>query len=220
MRRKALDILMAVLMIFLMSYQMTGNLFHEAAGAVLLILFVIHNIINRKWYRNIPKGKYTGFRRMLLAVNVLTLVCMLAAMGTGIYISQSVFAPLLGMREAYLVRPFHVAAGAWGTIMISSHARMHVRLPVRTDGKEKQRDRKKAGKEAVIGRIFAAVCVLSVVLGGWAFVLLDMPARLTFQDTGMYWSYPAAALFFANAAVMLLFVCLAAAAANRLKKKK
>lgn len=80
---------------------------------------------------------------ILMAVNALTLICMLAAMGTGIYISQSVFAPLMGMREAYLVRPFHVAAGAWGTIMISIHAGMHVRLPVGTDRKGKQRDKQK-----------------------------------------------------------------------------
>lgn len=52
--RKFVDIVMAVLMIGVMSYQAAENLFHEA-------------------------------------------------LGTGIYLSQTVFAPLLRMREAYLV---------------------------------------------------------------------------------------------------------------------
>ena len=73
--RKKLDILMTILMIVVMSYQATGNLFHEVAGVILLVLFVIHNILNRKWYKNIPKGKYSGFRNMMLIINILTLIC-------------------------------------------------------------------------------------------------------------------------------------------------
>lgn len=53
---------------------------------------------------------------------------MLTAMGTGIYLSQSVFAPLLGMREAYVIRPWQVAAGAWGMILVSFHGGMHIRI--------------------------------------------------------------------------------------------
>lgn len=40
--RKSLDLLMAVFMIALMSYQATGNLFHEAAGVMLAVnIFVL-----------------------------------------------------------------------------------------------------------------------------------------------------------------------------------
>ena len=127
--RRTLDLGMTVLMILVMSYQATGNLFHELAGVLLLLLFLGHNIMNRRWYRALLKGRYAGYRSMLTAVNLLTLVSMLAAMGTGIYLSQDIFAPLLGMREAYLIRPFHVAAGSWGTILVAVHGGMHIRLP-------------------------------------------------------------------------------------------
>ena len=127
--RRTLDLGMTVLMILVMSHQATGNLFHELAGVLLLLLFLCHNIMNRRWYRALLKGRYAGYRSMLTAVNLLTLVSMLAAMGTGIYLSQDIFAPLLGMREAYLIRPFHVAAGSWGTILVSVHGGMHIRLP-------------------------------------------------------------------------------------------
>ena len=128
-KKKILDIVMAVLMIGVMSYQATGSLFHEVCGVLLLLLFVLHNILNRIWYRNLGKGRYSAFRSMMLAVNVLILIAMLAAMLTGIYVSQNLFAPILGMRESYLIRPYHVAAGAWGTVLVSVHAGMHLRVP-------------------------------------------------------------------------------------------
>ena len=120
---------MAFLMILVMSYQATGNLFHEAAGVLLLLLFILHNVLNRKWYKSLPRGKYSRYRKVLLEVNLITLLSMLAAMGTGIYLSQSIFAPLWGMREAYLLRPVHVAAGSWGTILAAVHGGMHIRFP-------------------------------------------------------------------------------------------
>ena len=80
--RRTLDLGMTVLMILVMSYQATGNLFHELAGVLLLLLFLCHNIMNRRWYRALLKGRYAGYRSMLTAVNLLTLVSMLAAIGT------------------------------------------------------------------------------------------------------------------------------------------
>ena len=40
--RRTLDLGMTVLMILVMSYQATGNLFHELAGVLLLLLFLCH----------------------------------------------------------------------------------------------------------------------------------------------------------------------------------
>ena len=57
-KRKGLNLLMTALIIVVMSYQAVGNLFHESAGILLLILFLIHNALNWKWYKNIGKGKY------------------------------------------------------------------------------------------------------------------------------------------------------------------
>ena len=201
-RQKALDSLMAVLMIAAMSYQATGNLFHEAAGVVFLLLLLAHNVINRKWYRSIPRGKYTLYRKVLLAVNVLTFAVMLTAMGTGIYISRGLFGALLGMREGYLLRPVHVAAGAWGTILVSIHAGLHIRLPGRK------------------GPAFAAAGLVLAVCGIWAFLALDMGSRLVFQDTAMYWRAPSPVLFLANGAVMALFAGLASLAAGRVRRDK
>ncbi len=212
--RNVLDIEMTVLMILVMSYQATGNLLHELAGVLLLLLFLGHNVLNRKWYRTIFQGRYSGYRRMLLAVNLLTLVCMLAAMGTGIYLSQDIFAPLWGMREAYLIRPFHVAAGSWGTILVSLHGGLHIRLPFLKGTKEK------AGKKLGARLPALAVCAALAVAGIWSFLELDMQNRLSLRDTGMYWGRSGILLFLANAMLMAFFTMLGAFAAAGLKKRK
>lgn len=67
----------------------------------------------------------------MVTVNLLTLISMLLTMATGIYVSQSLFSSLWGMREAYLIRPWHVAEGAWGMILVSVHCGLHIRVPER-----------------------------------------------------------------------------------------
>ena len=193
---------MVILMIIVMSYQAVGNLFHEVAGVALLVLFLVHNILNQKWYQNIAKGKYSAFRKTMLVVDILTLISMLAAMGTGIYLSQSIFAPLLGMREGYLIRPWHVAAGAWGTILVSVHGGMHIRIP---------KERK---------TIFIICGILLSVTGIWAFLALDMPNRLLFRDMGEYWRYSGILLFAANAAVMAFFAVVSAVLTSKIKRNQ
>lgn len=49
-KRKVLNISMAVLTVVVMSYQATGGPFHEAAGVLLLLLYISHNILNRNLY--------------------------------------------------------------------------------------------------------------------------------------------------------------------------
>lgn len=199
--RKRLNCLMVVFMIIVTSYQAVGNLFHEAAGVILFILFMVHNILNRKWYQNIAKGKYSVYRKIILAVDLLTLVCMLVTMGTGIYLSQSIFAPLFGMREAYLIRPYHVAAGAWGVILVSIHGGMHITI----------------SNERKISYLIGVV--LLIAAGIYACIILDMPNRLFLKDMGAYWGYSGILLFAANAVVMAFFTAVSATVTKKIKNE-
>lgn len=45
-----IDFLMTISLLFLMAYQITGQNLHEWLGAGMLVLFIIHNILNLKWY--------------------------------------------------------------------------------------------------------------------------------------------------------------------------
>ena len=58
----AVDILMTLALLVLMSYGMAGEAVHEWTGMGMFVLFILHHILNRSWTANLGKGRYTSFR--------------------------------------------------------------------------------------------------------------------------------------------------------------
>jgi len=58
MIKRIVDACMTVLLLCQMAYQVTGEVLHEWIGMGMTALVVIHQILNRKWYCAIFKGKY------------------------------------------------------------------------------------------------------------------------------------------------------------------
>ena len=75
--KMGIDLLMTALLLCLMAYQITGQEFHEWFGAGMLILFIVHNILNIRWYGNLFKGEYTLLRTMQTLINISVLISML-----------------------------------------------------------------------------------------------------------------------------------------------
>ena len=71
-----IDFLMTVLLLLLMAYQIIGQELHEWLGAGMLILFLLHNILNIRWYGNLFRGKYTILRLMQTIINFSVLASM------------------------------------------------------------------------------------------------------------------------------------------------
>ena len=59
---------MTVVLLFLMTYEMIGQALHEWLGVGMFLLFVIHHVLNRRWFGVLLKGKYTTFRIWQTAV--------------------------------------------------------------------------------------------------------------------------------------------------------
>lgn len=72
--KMGIDFLMTVLLFLLMSYQITGQELHEWFGAEMLVLFLLHNILNIRWYGSLFKGKYTLLRIMQMIINISVLM--------------------------------------------------------------------------------------------------------------------------------------------------
>ena len=72
--KMGIDFLMTVLLFLLMSYQITGQELHEWFGAEMLVLFLLHNILNIRWYGSLFKGKYTLLRAMQTLINISVLI--------------------------------------------------------------------------------------------------------------------------------------------------
>ena len=47
---------MTVLLLLLMAYSLIGETVHEVIGTAIFVLFIGHHILNRGWYKALPKG--------------------------------------------------------------------------------------------------------------------------------------------------------------------
>ena len=56
------DAVMTVGMLFLMGYHLWGDTAHEWVGAGLFVLFILHHVLNWRWWSGLFKGKYTAAR--------------------------------------------------------------------------------------------------------------------------------------------------------------
>ena len=92
--KMGIDFLMTVLLFLLMSYQITGQELHEWFGTGMLVLFLLHNILNIRWYGSLFKGKYTLLRTMQTLINISILISMLCLGFSGIVLSCHIFAGL------------------------------------------------------------------------------------------------------------------------------
>lgn len=119
------DLLMTVLLILLMAYQVTGQKFHEWLGSGELLLFLLHNILNIRWYGNLIRGRYSLFRIIQTIVNLSVLVTMLCLVFSGIVMSRHVFSmfPIHGPMAT--ARGMHLAASYWGFVFMSIHLGLH-----------------------------------------------------------------------------------------------
>lgn len=88
------DILMTIVFILLMCNQITGVFTHEILGASVIILFIIHQILNRNFYKNIFKGKYNKLRVAYLIIDLLLLIMMIIMIISSLMVSQYIFSNL------------------------------------------------------------------------------------------------------------------------------
>ena len=110
------DLTMMVLLLFQMGYHLWGERNHEWTGAFLFLLFVIHQILNRQWYKNLPWGKYGLMRVLTLMVDLLVLAAMAAQLYSGVVLSRYIFRFLPIHRGMALARRLHIL-GAGGTCL-------------------------------------------------------------------------------------------------------
>lgn len=121
-----IDIVMSIVMFVCMSYQFVGQKNHEIAGAVMLVLFILHHILNIRWFNGLVNGKYSPQRIFLILINFTMLINMLLVMISGIRMSRTVFVFLnlkfMGMGTA---RNLHMMMSYLGFLLMGIHIGMH-----------------------------------------------------------------------------------------------
>lgn len=123
--KMCIDFVMTVLLLFQMAYMLVGNTAHEWIGTTMFVLFILHHVLNIRWYRNLFKGRYSGFRILQTVINFSVLLCMLGLMVSGIIMSRDVFSFLPIDGGMGFARILHMVAAYWGFLLMSAHLGLH-----------------------------------------------------------------------------------------------
>ena len=118
-----LDITMTISMITLMGYHIFLEIIHEWVGLCLFVMFIFHQIINKRWYSNLNKGKYKNIRLFQTIINVLLIVTTFLAVVSGMTMSKYIFSFQFMIN---ISREVHMITTSWLFILLGLHAGMHV----------------------------------------------------------------------------------------------
>ena len=109
-----------------MAYQVTGEALHEWIGIGMTILVIIHQILNRKWYGAIFKGKYNAYRIATTVVNITFLLSFVLTAFCGMSMSGHAVPFLYGMAKVSFARRMHLSMSHWAFVLMGLHLGMHI----------------------------------------------------------------------------------------------
>ena len=119
--RIGLDCVLIAICATLFSKNVISLMYHEVVGLVLLLLFVVHVIFNRKWVSRVFSGKLkTGRLKVTLVVNALLVLSWLCVMVTGVLVSKKLF-PF----QISSLNPLHFFSAALALVMTGIHFGLH-----------------------------------------------------------------------------------------------
>lgn len=124
--KKSVDVCMTLILLFLMAYQVTGETLHEWIGIAETVLVIVHQILNRKWYAALFKGKYNPYRTVTTVINVLLIAAFLITAFCGMSMSGHAVPFLYGMAPVSFARRFHLSMSHWAFVLMGLHLGMHI----------------------------------------------------------------------------------------------
>ena len=157
--KRIVDTAMTLLLLFLMAYQVTGETAHEWIGMGMTALVIGHQILNRKWYGALFKGKYTPYRSITTVLNILLLAGFALTAFCGMSMSGHAVPFLYGMAPVSFVRRMHLSMSHWAFVLMGLHLGMHI--PAMTAGLKI-----KSRTKVILGCIFTGIAGI----GLWLFL--------------------------------------------------
>jgi cytochrome b561 len=136
--KRCVDIILAVVLLALMSYQATGEKIHEWTGIAMTVIVISHLIMNLKFFSAIPKGKYNAYRTVLTLTDILLLLCFFMTALCGMSMSSNAVPFLNGIIPVSFARTAHLALSYWSFAFMGLHIGYHLSAPItKTDKKKK-----------------------------------------------------------------------------------
>jgi hypothetical protein len=203
MIRLIIDLAMTGLLLCAYAYRIIGDTAHEWVGVSILVLFLIHNILNKRWYKNIFSGTYNRRRIVMTAVNLLLLLTMAVLIITGLLHSRTVLA-FLHLPGGMMIRLIHTSAAWLGIILIAVHIGLHWGMIMNTFRKML----KIRGENRIRKMVMRIIALAVVAFGVWSSFDRDMFSKLFLGFSFDYWpeERPAILFFAAILSIMGMYI--------------
>lgn len=120
----AVDLSMFILLTLLMGEHLISEAVHEWIGVAVFVLFIVHIVLNYRWYATLFKGRYTAKRIVQTVINFLLLMAILLCIISSLFVSGNVFA-FLNLNNGHLGRILHLIITAWVYILCALHLGFH-----------------------------------------------------------------------------------------------
>ncbi len=123
-----LDLAMTIIMIVLMGYEVSGSFWHEVLGTAVLLMIIIHNLLNIRWFVSIIKSKNKNYKDVLkVIINLLLTVNSIFLLISSLIISKHLFI-FLGIIELGSWVYIHRLTAFLEIIMIAVHLGFHWKM--------------------------------------------------------------------------------------------
>lgn len=126
--KRIVDILMLTALSCLMAFQVTGERAHEWIGIVMVTLVVIHQVLNRKWYSALFKGKYNLYRILNTILDILLIISFLLTAISGMSMSNHAVPFMYGLINVNNARVMHLTFSYWSFIFMGLHIGVHISI--------------------------------------------------------------------------------------------
>lgn len=210
------DVFMVVLMPQLMLYSLIGEELHEWYGTIMLFLFLIHHLLNWRWYKNILQGKYNLQRIVWTIINSAISICMILTGLSGIMMSNHVFPLDILNGGISLARKLHLVYSHWLFVLTSVHAGMHLNVM-----KGYINLRTNCGSSTVIKKSIFLAKISIAIYGVRCFVITNMLDYMLYHNQFMFldFSKPVFLTYLNYFSILILFVMFGARLQRVIRRK-
>ncbi len=132
MKKKwCIDIFMSLFLILAMLYMHLGEYIHEWVGVLLFLLFFIHHVLNKYWFKTVLSKKQSMKLRIRSFINCLLCLLLILTLISGVGMSYYLF-PFMNIPTlTSLFREIHLACGYWIFVLSAIHLGLHLDIFVR-----------------------------------------------------------------------------------------
>ena len=207
-----IDIVMYLIFIVLMGHHITDNLIHEILGTILFVLFIVHHILNYRYYKTLFKGKYNFKRLFLSLIDLFLLICMLGMIISAINISSAVFA-FLNVPTTIFGRKLHMLSTSWGFVIMSIHLGLHIGVFINKLNKKM--------KDSTLEYVYYLILFLIAIYGLYSFIKLKFISDMFLLNAFKFYDFnESPIIFYLHVLTSSLFIGLITYLINNFKLKR